>query len=183
MNELRDYSGAFDPHLKYENFSKEFLVELLNAYSGYILRLDGFWYFTVKGRKGDDEAFACDTKVWEKMQLYELKMVCKLFKIKGNDVAAMMKAMQMSPWMRIYTYEMQLENPNHGTITISHCPTLLALEREGEGREQRICQVLEPKLFRLVADFFNPKIEIRGIKVPPRRDRSGIACQWDFSLK
>ena len=183
MKELIDYSGEFDPSIKYDDFSKGFLLELLNAYSGYILRVDGFWYLTVKERRGDEEAFACDTQVWEKMQVYELEMTCKLFKIQGNDVATMMKALQMSPWMWIYKYDIELKSPNHSILTITHCPTLLALEKEGEGREQTICQVLEPKLFRLIADFFNPKIEVQALKIPPRKSKDEICCQWDFSLK
>jgi hypothetical protein len=183
VKELTDYSGEFNPNIKCEDFSKGFLLELLNAYSGYILRVDGFWYLAVKGRRGDEEAFACDMQVWEKMQVYELKMICKLFKIQGNDVATMMKALQMSPWMSIYRYDIELRSPNHSTLTITHCPTLLALEKEGEGREQKICQLLEPKLFRLIADFFNPKIEVQALKLPPRKSKDGICCQWDFNLK
>ena len=183
MKELTDYSGEFNPHIEFKDFSRDFLLGLLNAYSGYILRVDGFWYLTVKDRNGDDEAFTCDMQVWERMQVYELEMTCKLFKIQGNDVATMMKAMQMSPWMWIYTYNIEFKGPNHSILTITHCPTLLALEREGQGREQRICQVLEPRMFRIAADFFNPKIEVRALKVPPRKIKDDICCQWDFSLK
>jgi hypothetical protein len=94
-----------------------------------------------------------------------------------------LKALQMSPWMSIYRYDIELRSPNHSTLTITHCPTLLALEKEGEGREQKICQLLEPKLFRLIADFFNPKIEVQALKLPPRKSKDGICCQWDFNLK
>jgi len=183
MKELTDYSGKFDPNIKYEDFSKGFLLGLLNAYSEYLLRVDGFWYLTVKERMGDEEAFACDMKVWEKAQIYELETTCKLFKIQGNDVATLMKGLQMSPWMWIYKFNMELENPNHGILTITHCPTLVALEREGQGREQKICQMLEPKLFRLIADFFNPEIEVKALKLPPRKSQDEIACQWEFWIE
>ncbi|MFC1970220.1 DUF6125 family protein [Chloroflexota bacterium] len=183
MKELIDYSGEFDPSIKYDDFSKGFLLKLLNAYSEYLLRVDGFWYLTVKERMSDEEAFTCDRKVWEKLQIYELETTCKLFKIQGNDVATMMKGMQMSPWMWIYKYDIELKSPNHGLLTITHCPTLLALEKEGQGREKNICQMLEPDLFKLIADFFNPKIEVQALKIPPRKSKDEICCQWDFSLK
>jgi len=131
MKELTDYSGEFDPNIRYEDFSKNSLLELLNAYSDYIRKLDGFWYLMVKDRMGDDEAFACDTNVWEKMYAIEFEMTRKLFKIKGNDVAALMKAFQMSPWTRTYRHSMELQSPHYGILTVTHCPTLLALEREG----------------------------------------------------
>ncbi|MCK4792529.1 MAG: hypothetical protein KAV87_52860 [Desulfobacteraceae bacterium] len=183
MKELTDYSGEFDPNIRYEDFSKNSLLELLNAYSDYIRKLDGFWYLMVKDRMGDDEAFACDTNVWEKMYAIEFEMTRKLFKIKGNDVVALMKAFQMSPWTRTYRHSMELQSPHHGILTVTHCPTLLALEREGEGREERICQQLEPKLFRKQADFFNPEIQVRALKLPPRKSKDEVHCQWEFKLE
>jgi len=182
MSELRDYSGAFDPHIGYADFSKDFLLELLTAYSDYVRKLDGLWYLAVMERLGNDEAFACDTSVWEKMQLVETKMTCRLFNIGGHDVAALMKAFQMSPWMGVYEYSMELDSPNRGVVTITRCPTLLALEKEGLGREVEICQVLTPKLFTIQAEYFNPKMRVRGLKVPPRKSKDEVHCQWEFTL-
>jgi len=183
MKELTDYSGEFDPNIKYEDFSKDSLLKLLQAYSDYIRKLDGFWYLMVKDRIGDNEAFACDTNVWEKMYAIEFEMTRKLFNIKGNDVAALMKAFQMSPWTRTYRSSMELMSPHHGVLTVTYCPTLLALEKEGEGREERICQQLEPKLFKMQADFFNPEIQVRALKLPPRKSKDEVPCQWEFKLQ
>ena len=183
MKELTDYSGEFNPNIKYEDFSKDFLIELLQAYSDYIRKLDGFWYLMVMERLGNDEAFACDTKVWEKMQFLETEMICHLFNIQGNDVAAMMKAFHMSPWMQVCEYNVELKNPNRGIVTITRCPMLLALEKDGQGREVRICQELTPKLFRIQADFFNLDIEVRALKVPPRKSKDEVPCQWEFKLE
>jgi len=183
MKELTDYSSEFDPNIKHENFSKDLLIKLLQFYSDYIRKLDGFWYLIVKNRTGDDEAFACDTKVWEKMYAVDLEMTCNLYKIKGHDVAALLKAFQMSPWNAVYRSSIELKSLNHGVLTFTHCPTLLALEREGEGREERICQQLELQLFRMQADFFNPEIQVRALKVPPRTDYSDCCCQWEFRIE
>jgi len=35
-----------------------------------MLRIDGYWYLTVMNKWGNDEAFDCDIKVWEKAQLW-----------------------------------------------------------------------------------------------------------------
>ena len=51
MEELQDYSGPFKPDIKYEDFPKETLVKLLQAYCKEILVLDSFWQEQVGKRK------------------------------------------------------------------------------------------------------------------------------------
>jgi len=63
------------------------------------------------------------------------------------------------------------------------CPSLLALEREGEGRERRICGQIEPELFRIRAHHINPQIKVTPLQLPPRRSPGEIACQWEYTLE
>jgi len=179
---LEDYSGAFDADFNHDKLSKETLLKLLTTYNEDMLRIDCFWYLTVMGKWGNDEAFDCDVKVWEKAQPWEMKRVSEVLNIRGDDVATLMKYFQVSPWMWIYTSTIDLKNAKHGMVTISHCPTLAALEKEGTGREKLICQQLEPKLMNIMAHFFNPKIEVTALKVPPRTSYDDCCCQWEFKL-
>ena len=183
MAELTDYSGEFDPEFSYDRFNKETLLNLLKAYNEYMLRIDAYWYLTVMNKWGNDEAFDCDVKVWEKAQAYEVKLISGLLNIQGDDVATVMKYTQAGPWMWIYEYDIELKNPNHAILTITHCPTLLSLEKEGTGREQLICQENEPKIMRIIAHHFNPEIKVTGLKLPPRTDYSDCCCQWEYKLE
>ncbi|MFC1944971.1 DUF6125 family protein [Chloroflexota bacterium] len=185
MAELSDYSGKFDPGIRDGDFSKVLLVDLLNAYAEYVRRIDNLWYLAVKQGLGEDEAFADDMKIWEKMTLHELDVTCSLFKIRGNDVSSMMKALQMSSWLKISKlgYHMQLKSPSHSVLTITNCPTLATLEREGSGREEKICLQIETKRFNIIAGFFNPMIEVKALKLPPRQGPDETACLWEFILK
>jgi len=182
MPEIVDYSGPFDPKFTHDKLNKETLLKLLKTYNEYMLRIDGFWYLTVMKKWGNDEAFDCDVKVWERAQLWEMKAISAVLNINGDDVATVFKYFQVSPWMHIYTSVMDLRDPNHGIITITHCPTLISLEKEGTGREKLICQELEPKLMGIQAHFFNPKIEAIGVKLPPRTSYSDCCCQWEYKL-
>jgi Family of unknown function (DUF6125) len=182
MTELVDYSGAFDPAFNHEKLKSETLLKLLKAYNDYLLRVDGYWYLTVMNKWGNEEAFDCDVKVWEKAQVWEMKTISSLLNIRGDDVATVFKYMQVSPWMHIYDATLDLRNPNHGLLTINHCPTLISLEREGTGREKRICQELEPRLMGIQAGFFNPHIKVTPLKVPPRTEYRDCCCQWEFKL-
>ncbi len=41
--ELKDYSGPYNHHLKWEDFSKEFLVKLMKSWQGAYLGIQGAW--------------------------------------------------------------------------------------------------------------------------------------------
>ena len=183
MNELSDYSGEFDPSVTYENFSRDFLLKALKAYAGYIRKLDGIWYLTVKQQADDDMAFVCDRLVWDKMEVHDVETTCKLFKIGSMDVAALIKALQMSPWTWNLEHHFELKDANHGVWTVTRCPTLLALEKEGEGRERRICCQIETELIALRAHTINPRIKVTPLKLPPREKKDDIHCQWEFKLE
>lgn len=183
MPEINDYSGPFDPHWSPEKLSKEALLKLVKAYSDYIYRLDASWYVTVKNRLGNDEAFACDRHVWEKkLQAYELKLMTGALNIHGDDVVAVMKYMQATPWASVGERQIDIKDSNHATLTIHNCPTLSAIEKEGNGREKLICEDLTTSLFSKIAHYFNPKIKVTGLKVPPRKTYNDCSCQWEFRL-
>ena len=182
MTGMSDYSGKFDPEFNYDKFSKETLIKLLKTYSEYMYRIDGYWYLAVMKKWGNDEAFDCDLKVWEKGMRYEQKLISSLLNIQGDDIATVMKAIQASPWMWSFDYEIDLKNDNHAVVTFYTCPTLFAIEKEGTGREALICQQIEPLILNITAHHYNPLIKVAPIKVPPRTDYSDCCCQWEFIL-
>ena len=183
MGELSDYSGEFDPSITYAEFSREFLLEALSAYAAYVRKLDGTWYLKVKDQAGDDAAFACDRQVWDIMEVHDVQMTCKLFRIDSHDVAALLKALQMSPWTWNLEHHFELKSPTCGIWTVTRCPTLLALEKEGEGRESRICQQIETELIALRARTINPQMKVTLLKLPPRNRNDEVHCQWQFTLE
>ena len=183
MVKLLDYSGKFDPNFNYDKFRRETLLKLLRTYSEYLLRIDGYWYLAAMEKWGNDEAFDCDVKAWEKIQLWELQAISSALNIHGDDVVTVMKYQQANPWMWIYDYEIDIKNDDHAIMTFRTCPTLFSLEEEGTGREKFICQDMEPKMMSIIAHYFNPNIKVTGLKVPPRTDYSDCCCQWEYKLE
>jgi len=182
LEKISDYSGQFRPEIKLEDFSSDTLSKLGEMYSKLYMALDGFWYLTVMERLGNDEALACDIKTWESQAKYEMAKITKQLNIEGNDVIALMKALQFSPWSLQQQYQIDIKDKNNATLTITHCPTLDALEKEGQGRENEICNIVDLKLFKYFASFFNPDAEIKCLKSPPRKSKDEICCQWEFKL-
>ena len=180
---LSDYSGEFKADFSHDDLSREALVRILKANSNYLRRLDATWYVTIMKKRGNDLAFECDTEIWEKFINYELDVVCETLNIQGNDVAAMIKAMQATPWMWVHNRKFEMKDKNRAVITYRDCQTLLHLEKEGTERWGTICHVLERRLFELTAKYFNPKIKVNALKLPPRKRGSEICCQWEFKLE
>ena len=180
---LGDYSGDFRPNIRLEDFSKDALIRLIQLYSRLYFALDGFWYLSVKERFSDEDAVACDLWTWERQRTYELDRLTKAMKVQGNDVVTLIKAFQLDPWMWSANYRVEVKNRNHAVLTFVDCPTLVGLEREGERREEVICKVVEQKVFEEWAHYFNPSIQVRGLKLPPRKSKDEIACQWEFKLE
>ncbi len=96
MKGLTDYSGEFDPELRFEDFSKETLVKLLRVYTKLYQTVDGIWYLSVKERINNRDAVACDLWVWERMYRIEMVRLCKTLNIRRDGVVSLIKALQSS---------------------------------------------------------------------------------------
>jgi len=183
MKELRDYSGELLPELKFGDFDKDTLAEIVRLYGKLYAALDGFWYIAMKELVGSEEALAGDIRAWERAHKYEMAKITSLLDIQGNDITALMKAVQLTPWMQQTEFDIDLKSPDKAVLTVTRCPTLYSLEREGEGRESMVCRVAVLKLFQNYAAYFSPDIMVEGTILPPRESKDGVCCQWAFSLE
>lgn len=183
MKNLEDYSGPFRSDIKLEDFSREKLIELVRLYTKLYIAIDGFWFLAVKEKFGEEAALDCDLWAWGKQIPYEMKRIGQALKIEGRDLEAFMKTFQFEPWFVNMKYTFEKDGENKLTMTVTHCPTLEALEKEGKGREKAICNYIEPALFQKYVQFFNPRGRVAAIKVPPRQNKEGLCCQWEFFLE
>jgi len=182
VKKLNDYSGPFIPDLKFSDFSKDTLVRLLEIYCQFYMALDGFWYLTVKDRVSNEEALTCDLQVWDRLAKYEIIRITRLLDLQGNDVATLMKILQLTPWQRQTRYHTEFISPHRAIMTVTDCATLRALEKEGLGREKYVCQQADPHILQRYASLISPDIKVRYLKVPPRKSPDDICCQWEFAV-
>ncbi len=179
MTYLGDYSGDFIPGVQARDFSHETLTRLFKAYARMYLAVDGFWYLAVKDRAGNDAALACDIAVWRKHCIYEMRRVTEALNIHGNDVPTLMKALQFVPFVQTTDYRIETGRDS-ARFTVLQCPVLSALEKEGQGREAQICRIVELGMLQGYADFISPDIKVSCVQAPPRQDKAGVCCIWDF---
>lgn len=186
MNELDDYSGPYKPDFKLEDLSKDALIKLWQSTCRLLIGIDGHWYNQVKDRVGLDEAFKINNQVWIDMVPREKRWVMDLMKmnVTGDDVATLFKFQQLNPATAgIMEIDLQLENPNKGTMTVTKCSVLESCEKLGLDRRQRDCCDMDVQYFANQAREVNPNIKTKCLKLPPRKSKDEIACKWEFTLE
>ena len=186
MGELKDYSGEFNRHFRYEDFSKEMLEKIICEYGRLYELMDGLWYTTVAEEVGPEKSWEFEMKVWRRIVRHVLGGVKKAANIEGNDLATMFKAVQLDPCYTkgLYQYDIYIRDKNYAIMTIYRCPSLSYFEKTDPGRIKPLCHDLEPPAFQDYADFFNPKIKVKPLKLPPRKGPDDIpVCQWEYRLE
>ena len=169
--------------ISFEQCSRETLIDLLNQYARLHIALDAYWYLSIKREFGNAKALEYDLQIWKKMANREVESLTKALKIKERDVRSFFKVFLMTPGARLKRYKIDMKTDHHGVITFNHCPTLLALEREGEGRDQIHCKVVAAEFYMKFVKHFSPELEMLPLKIPPRKRRDEICCQWEVKKR
>ncbi|MFC1943916.1 DUF6125 family protein [Chloroflexota bacterium] len=183
MTDLKDYSGEFEAIFGHETFTRETLFKLLKFYAECLKLVDGIWYSTVVRKWGGEEALECDTGMLKKARAYEAQALSELLNIRGDDVAAAVKFIQLSPWVRNLDFEIDLKDNDHAVYTVRACPTLAIMERDGRGDDTTICLDACIMAARVTTQYCNQKIDIAPLKLAPRENEDDICCRWEFKLE
>jgi hypothetical protein len=184
MAELEDLSGPFNPNLRFEDFSKSFLLRLMKAWQQAWLIMEGSWYDAVKERCGAEVADACNLKAWLSIGERVNPRYLKVGNIKLNTVLDSLKALQLpldNTVGGIFPVEYEIINPNHVIATVRKCLSLEYFEREAPERIHPMCHEIEPLIFAKY--LINPKIKVTALKLPPRKSPDEIACKWEYKLE
>lgn len=155
------------------------LVRMVSTYGRLYQKLDGFWYLSVMERWGNDMALDRDMWVWTRASRYEVELLAEALSLSGrNDLDAFIRVFAASPITMVSEYRVENMPDGAAEITITYCPILAALEKEGKGRERTICHVVDTMIFSAYARHFGSNVSIEAIKLPPRTKPEEICCQW-----
>jgi Family of unknown function (DUF6125) len=169
--------------LKLESLSRDELIDLVKLSSRMILALDGFWYLSVKELAGNDKALDRDNWVWDKVMKFYVSELAKLLGVQGRDVADYMKVMGPRPEGLILEEGVEILNRNDAIRTVTYCPTIAALEKEGEGRDAIHCSATCSAMRGKHSKLFNPAIKVTCLKIPPRNGKDDIFCQFEYKIQ
>ena len=183
---LEDYSGKFDPDLRLEDFSKDALIRLFRAACKDYMGIDGCWLSVMRQEVGDEVAFRYSHEVWHSGTVAEVRRTREALNIWGNDVAAVMKYLQFttSGGGGLWECKCELNDENHGVYTVLQCRSLDYFERHGDMQLlKQACETLCIPYNQKSAECFNPAIKWVPLKLPPRKSKHDIACQWEVKLE
>ncbi len=168
---------------KLENLSKDELIDLVKLSSRMILALDGFWYLSVKELAGNEKALDRDNWVWDKVMKFCVEELARLQGVQGRDVADYMKVMGPRPEGLVLEERVEILNRNDAIRTVTYCPTIVAMEKEGEGRDAIHCSATCSEMRVKHSRLFNPAIKVTCLRIPPRKDKDDIFCQFEYKIQ
>jgi Family of unknown function (DUF6125) len=178
-----DNRPASAADVKLESLSRDELIDLVKLSSRMILALDGFWYLSVKELAGNDKALDRDNWVWDKVMKFYVDELAKLLGVQGRDVADYMKVMGPRPEGLVLEEKVEVLNRNDAIRTVIYCPTIAALEKEGEGRDAIHCSATCSDMRVKHSRLFNPAIKVTCLKIPPRKSKDDIFCQFEYNIQ
>ena len=189
MEEMNDYSGPFKPDLRLQDFSKDALVRLWECGGKMYLGIAGLWYDVVKEKLGEQTAIEFSREVWLGSGVkgcdLEAQWPTEAMNIHGDDVASYFKFLQVDPGAAAIwpDYTMELMSPNRGILTIKRCLPLERYEKLGQTELlMHTCHEIEVKGFERGIKHFNSRMKVTPLKLPPRKNKSEIACRWEFMI-
>jgi len=183
MPELTDYSGPFNPDLKFDDFSKDFLLKLIEIWQYSWLHMTEAWYDAVKKRFGADVANHCENEAWIKVGERVNPRYAKVANIQVNTIADCLKCIQL-PLDNITgglnVAELDIKSKDVAILTMKKCRTLEFLEEKEPERIAWVCP-MEGKIMEKY--LVHPKAKATHLKLPPRKSPDDIACQWEFKIE
>ena len=185
--EVSAYTGPHDPNLKLEDLSKDLLVSLVKEFARQSMLIEAFWVELIGKKYGREEAFRDALAVREKQGPMEMRGIKEALKIPGDDVITFIKTLDFIPDgpgnPDAFENHYDIKDSNHVILTITRCrPCAYYEERGDEEGRRRICEIDEP-LFDRYAQAVNPDIKCTPLKLPPRKSKDDIFCQWEIKLE
>lgn len=184
MADLDDLSGPFNPELTFADFSKDFLLKLIQVWQYAWLHMTEAWYDAVKERFGAKTADECETHAWVRMGERVNPRYPKVANIELNTVVDSLKCLQLpldNTTGGLFASAYDIKNPNHVIFTVRKCRSLDFFEAKQPERINWVCHVNEQKVMEKY--LVNPKIKVTPLKLPPRKSPDEIACQWEFKIE
>jgi len=163
-----------------EDLSREELIKRLRLACELASAVDGLWFLAAEQAEGFDKALAMDVQVWERYASLCIKRIRKYYPIGSNGLDAFKEIMRIDPlWLHV-EFELIGESKDRLTFQVNKCPFLEAMERMG--RPVLTCEPVETAYLTAMAQALDPRIRVQPIKLPPRKSKDEICCQWLLSL-
>lgn len=175
------YSGAFDPNLTLEAFSRQTLADLGREFllAGHLQ--DRVGLPLVLFRYGEEALTDVSIDEWMAASPIYSERMQRALGFVGNDVGTLFKNLKFdigSPH-QFMDFQLRLDGPEYGEFWLAHCGALMDVEPFGEERVFSMCHTVEDPTFDATAAATHPRMKIRPIHRPPREPAHRMPhCRW-----
>jgi hypothetical protein len=181
--EMNDYSGPWNPDLVFDDFSKEFILKLMQVWQYAWLHMTEAWYDAVKERVDKETADVCETAAWCRIGERVNPRFAKVANNEMKTVVDCLKNLQLpldNTTGGLFPAQAEIINPNHVIWTIPRCRSLEFFEAKAPERIKYVCYENERRVIERY--LVNRKIRVTPLKLPPRKGPEEIACKWEFKM-
>jgi predicted nucleic-acid-binding Zn-ribbon protein len=187
MAELIDYSGKFNSDLKFDDFSKEWLIKYIREISSDYLKISEYWQNEVQKKFGQKQAMEFELACFTRAANEIFPRIARLanIQIPIKDVIEGLKMLQLIPdnvSTGIYKNTYDIKNRDHVVMTVAKCGTLEFFEKKAPERIYSLCQTVDVGITKAYFRALNPDIEVEPLKLPPRKSKDEVPCIWDIKL-
>jgi len=183
MPEMNDYSGPLKPDLSFEDFSKEFLLKLMQIWQHGWLHMTQSWYESAKERFGSEAANECELAAWVRVGEKVNPRYAKVANIELTDIASCLKCLQLpldNLSGGVFKADFDIKSKNVAIVTNRRCRSLEFFEEKDPERIDTLCPAEGPVMEKYLV---HPKAKATPLKLPPRKSKDEIACQWEFRIE
>lgn len=183
MAEISSYSGPFNPHLRFDDLSKDFLLKVVRIWQWCWVQLDAGWFENLQEKVGREIGYGCDLEMWLRCAQRCNTRYARIARIANQSAVDCLKVLQLpldNTMGALYPTTTVVTDENHVTVTVDKCPSLEFCERNTPERIVPMCVIQEPHLIH----WYKVNLDVIGAatRLPPRKSADEMACQWTYTL-
>ncbi len=161
-----------------EDLPKEDLLKLVYLSADLAIAVDGLWFLAAEKAFDFDRALDMDIQVWKKYAKLSIKRIRKHFDIPLDGLNAIKEIIFLDPLWHSIEFDLIEEPADNLIFQVTNCPSLLAMEKMG--RETFTCEPVEKAYLTELCKAIDPRIKVKPLKLPPRKNPDEICCRWKF---
>ena len=193
QGELDYFDCPFSNDVELEDFSKEFLLKLMNLWMKSFQTMAMSWIAEVSKKFGSRAAWEMVPDVWENLGRACAPMYIPLLGPNYktvDDIKTLQDAMRVGLLApdgaldkTLYAGRTLWTSPDRFLTIVTHCVMMEYFEGINDVEAcLQVCHIAEPR--GAEAGFIHPNLKVTGIKVPPRKsgDPNEPFCIWEYRL-
>ena len=188
-NHTEEYSAQFQANGRYEDLSKEALLNLMTGpWYKEQMQVESEWHQLVVEKMGFEVARQMNPLTWVRIAPKAIRWLRQATGVTGDDVVSFARLLNYDLGFPhpLFDYHWEFKGPNLGILTINRCrgyeAHLKASEKLGYDLVHWLCHEYDPQAYGAYATAVNPKMKTTPLKLPPQRPGEP-ACQWEFKIE